>query len=73
MAIEKISTKADEKLWEEVKNIAEKEGKYVYTLVNEAFSDLIQKRKQTSPRKSVIEQFAASVDEHQSLYQKLAK
>lgn len=73
MELKKISTQASTELWNEINNLAAHEGKYVYTLINEAFADLIEKRKNATPRRDVMEHFAASLDEHASLYTKLAK
>lgn len=73
MELRKISTQADKELWEDINSLAETEGKYVYTLINEAFSDLMEKRKTAKPRRDVMEHFMASLDEYGSLYTKLAK
>lgn len=73
MALKKISTQADKELWEEINKLAEREGKYVYTIINEAFSDLLEKRKQSKPRREVMEHFAESLEEYESLYKNLAK
>ena len=73
MAQNKFAAQADEKLLKEFRKLAKKEGKYLSTLINEAFEDLIEKRKLGNPRKAVLEQFEASLDEYASLYEKLAK
>lgn len=73
MELKKISTQADRELWEEINSLAEKEGKYVYTLINEAFSDLIEKRKNARPRHEVMQNLAESIKEYDSLYKKLAR
>lgn len=73
MELKKISTQADKELWEDINSLAAHEGKYVYTLINEAFSDLIEKRETAKPRRDVMEHFAGSLDEYGPLYKKLAK
>ncbi len=73
MALNKFSAQADEKLFKDIKQLAKKEGKYLSTLINEAFEDLIEKRKLGNPRSVVLEQFQASLNEYASLYEKLAK
>ena len=73
MELRKISTQASKELWNDINNLAAHEGKYVYTLINEAFTDLIEKRKNAKPRRDIMEHFAASLDEHNLLYTKLAK
>lgn len=69
----KFSAQADEKILNEVKHIAKSEGKQFQVLINEAFSDLVEKRKQSKPRKSVINSFERSLKEFDELYKDLAK
>lgn len=71
--LKKFSTQADVKLLEEMKSIAEKEGKQFQVLVNEAFEDLIEKKKQTKPRKHIMAHFEQSLEEFDDLYKELAK
>jgi len=73
MALNKFSAQADEKLLEDIRSLAKNEGKYLTTLINEAFEDLIEKRKSGNPRRAVLEHFDASLQEYASLYEKLAK
>ncbi len=73
MALVKIGTQAEEKLWEEIKSLAEKENAKLYAIINEAFADLLEKRKQSKPRRKVMERFAESLAEYDSLYKKLAR
>lgn len=49
--MKKFSAQADVKLLYEVKEIAKKEGKQLQVIINEAFEDLVEKKKQTKPRK----------------------
>ena len=71
--LKKFSTQADEQLLEEVKKLAEKEGKQFQMLVNEAFEDLVEKKKQSKPRKHVMAYFEKSLEEFDELYKELAK
>jgi collagenase-like PrtC family protease len=73
MALKDFTSQAEEKILKELKNIAKLEGKKLYALVNEALNDLVEKRKQGTPRKEVLAQFEASLSEYASLYEKLAK
>ena len=73
MALKDFTSQAEEKLLKEVKNIAKLEGKKLYALINEALNDLVEKRKQGTPRKKVLTEFEASLSEYGSLYEKLAK
>lgn len=71
--LKKFSAQADENLLSEVKELAQKEGKRFQVLINEAFEDLVEKRKQTKPRKNVMTIFEQSLDELDDLYKELAK
>ena len=73
MALKDFSTQAEEKLLKEVRKIAKVEGKKLYALINEALTDLVEKRKHGAPRKEVLAKFEASLKEYDSLYEKLAK
>lgn len=72
-ALKKFSAQANEKLLFEVKEIAKKEGKQFQVIINEAFDDLVEKRKQTKPRKHVMAVFEQSLSELDELYSELAK
>lgn len=71
--LKKFSAQADENLLCAVKEIAQKEGKQFQVLINEAFEDLVEKRKQTKPRKNVMAIFEQSLGELDDLYKELAK
>lgn len=73
MALEKFSSQAQPDLLQAVKNLAKEEGKQFQALINEAFMDLLEKRKQTKPRRFVLEQFEQSLNEYNSLYKHLAQ
>lgn len=71
--LKKFSTQADPELINELKLIAKKEGKQFQSLVDEAFRDLIDKKKNAKPRKHVMDQFNQSLNKLDSLYEKLAQ
>lgn len=71
--MKKFSAQADVKLLYEVKEIAKKEGKQLQVIINEAFEDLVEKKKQTKPRKNVMAIFEQSLHEFDELYKDLAK
>lgn len=73
MALEKFSSQADPELLRAVKGLAKEEGKQFQALVNEAFQELLEKRKQTKPRRFVMDQFQASLNRNDGLYKKLAQ
>ncbi|OGH97674.1 MAG: hypothetical protein A2039_06260 [Candidatus Melainabacteria bacterium GWA2_34_9] len=71
--LKKFSTQANPELLNELKEIAQKEGKQFQLLVNEAFQDLIDKKKNLKPRKHVMTAFEKSLEEFDFLYENLAK
>lgn len=73
MQLEKFSAQAEKKLLKQIKKLARKEGTKFYAVINEAFEDLLDKRKNEKPRKTVIDNFEASLIEFDSVYEKLAK
>ena len=73
MTLVKFGAQADEELLEEIRALADKENAKLYSLINEAFRDLLDKRNEVRPRKAVMEHFAHSLEEYDSLYKKLAK
>ena len=73
MALEKFSSQVDPAILQEVKALAKAEGKQLQSLVNEAFQDLLEKRRQSKPRKNVMALLDASMKEFQGVYEHLAK
>lgn len=73
MPMEKFSSQAEPHILQEIKGLAKAEGKQLQALVNEALMDLIEKRKQSRPRRHVLEHFQASLAEYGPLYEKLAQ
>jgi hypothetical protein len=73
MALLKFSTQAPDVLLQEMKKLAKSEGKQFQYLVMEAFSDLLEKRSQSKPRKHVIAAFESSLESYDSVYKTLAK
>jgi hypothetical protein len=54
MSLEKFSSQADPTILVGLKDIAKQEGKQFQALVNEAFSDLLEKRKQGKARPHIL-------------------
>lgn len=69
----KFATQVDAGVLEEVRALAETEGRQIQALVNEALVDLLEKRKQSSPRPHVMAAYQASHDRFGPLYKKLAE
>lgn len=56
-----------------VRAIAQEEGLQLQALIEEAFSNLIKKRKSARPRPHVMAAYLASHEEYGELYKKLAQ
>ena len=70
---EKFATQVTTEILASVRTIAEKEGRQLQALVDEALADLIEKRKQTRPRPHVMATYRGSHGTYSELYKKLAK
>jgi hypothetical protein len=58
---------------DKVRSLAQQEGRQIQALVEEAFSDLIEKRNNSRPRPHVMGHYLASHEKYCSLYKKLAE
>jgi hypothetical protein len=70
---EKFATQVHSEILSVVRMIAQKEGRQIQALVEEALADLIEKRKNMRPRAHVMAAYLASREEYGELYKKLAK
>lgn len=70
---EKFATQVNTELLSAVRSLAEKEGRQLQVLVEEALADLIEKRKKATPRAHVMGAYLASHDKYAPLYKKLAE
>jgi hypothetical protein len=70
---EKFATQVNADILSAVRAIAEQEGRQLQVLVEEALSDLIEKRRHGKPRAHVMDAYLASHDKYKRLYEKLAK
>lgn len=73
MKNEKFATIVDPNKIAIVRAIAKEEGRQLRALVDEAFADLIEKRKQAKPRPHAMAAYEASVKQFDYLYKKLAE
>lgn len=69
----KFATQVDDELLASVKALAKQEGRQIQSLVNEAFADLIDKRKNMTARPHVMSAYMSSHKTYASVYKKLAK
>ena len=70
---EKFATQVKSDLLSAVRALANQEGRQLQALVDEAFADLIEKRKQGTPRVHVMAAYLASHEKYGPLYKKLAE
>ncbi|HEY7337451.1 MAG TPA: hypothetical protein VH639_21340 [Bryobacteraceae bacterium] len=70
---EKFATQVDSEILSAVRILAVKEGRQIQALVDEAFADLVEKRKKAAPRAHVMGAYLASHEKYAPLYKKLAK
>jgi len=72
-AREKFATQVNADLLASVRALAKTEGRQIQALVDEALSDLLEKRQQARPRPHVMAAYQASHDTFAPLYKKLAE
>ncbi len=70
---EKFATQVDAKVLRKVRKLAEQEGRQLQVLVEEALTDLIDKRAGAIPRASIMAAYHASIERFGPLYKKLAE
>jgi hypothetical protein len=70
---EKFATQVNTEILSELRSLADKEGRQLQVLVEEALIDLIEKRKKTTPRAHVMGSYLASHAQYAPLYKKLAE
>jgi hypothetical protein len=70
---EKFSSQADPKLLKSIRKLAKTEGRQLHSLIDEAFSDLLEKRNGAAPRAGVMELYGKSLTNYESLYKRLAE
>jgi hypothetical protein len=70
---QKFATQVKSDILAAVRTLADKEGRQLQALVEEAFADLIEKRKKATPRAHVMGAYLASHEKYGPLYKKLAE
>ena len=70
---EKFATQVDPKILARVRELARHEGRQVQALVEEALTDLVEKRRQEKPRPNVMAVYQGSHGKFGSLYKKLSQ
>jgi hypothetical protein len=72
-AREKFATQINSEILVAVRLLAEKEGRQIQALMDEALADLLEKRKRAAARPHVMAAYSASHAEYAPVYQKLAE
>ncbi len=70
---EKFATQVNSEILSAVRALADKEGRQLQALVDEALTDLIEKRRKATPRAHVMGAYLASHEKYGALYKKLAE
>ncbi len=70
---EKFSSQASADLLKAMRHMAEVEGRQFQALLDEAMREYLERKEKSTPRKHVLEALAQSIEEFDSLYEKLAK
>jgi hypothetical protein len=70
---QKFATQVNTEILSVVRALADKEGRQLQALVDEALADLIEKRKKARPREHVMGAYLASHEKYAPLYKKLAE
>ena len=70
---EKFATQVNAKTLAAVRRLAEKEGRQLQVLVEEALNDLLEKRQHNRPRSHVVEAYRRSLAQYSEVYKKLAQ
>ena len=69
----KFSSQASADLLQAMRHLAEAEGRQFQALLDEAMREYLERKEKSRPRKHVLEALAQSIEEFDSLYEKLAK
>ena len=72
-AREEFATQVNSELLSVMRELSVAEGRQIEALVEEAFADLLEKRKKATPRAHVMGAYLASHEKYGPLYKKLAE
>ena len=70
---EKFATQVNSEILLAVRSIAKDEGRQLQALIDEALTDLIEKKKQSRPRAHIMAAYQTSHEKFAPLYKKLAE
>lgn len=70
---ENFAAQVASELLSAMRELSVAEGRQIEALVEEAFTDLVEKRKKANPRPHVMDAYLASHEKYAPLYKKLAE
>ena len=70
---EKFATQVNARTLAAIRRLAEKEGRQIQALIDEALTDLLEKRRLGRPRSHVMDAYQRSHARYGELYKKLAQ
>ncbi len=70
---EKFATQVDSSLLADLRSLAKAEGRQLQSLVEEAISNLLQQRGNTTISPDILRAYQSTVERYASVYEKLAK
>jgi hypothetical protein len=70
---EKFATQVTSEVLAAVRELAQKQGRQIQALVDEALADLVEKHRNARPRPHVLAAYQTSLEKYDSLYKKLAE
>jgi hypothetical protein len=70
---EKFATQVDSNVLNAVRELAQQEGRQIQALVEEALTDLVEKRRNARARPHVLAAYRGSLEKFAPLYKKLAE
>ena len=70
---QKFATQVDGEVLESIREIARQEWRKIQALIDEALSDLVEKRRSEKPRTHVMSAYQASHERFSALYKKLGQ
>ena len=70
---EKFAPQVDARTLAAVRRVAEKEGRQLQSVIEEALTDLLEKRRLGKPRSHVLTAYECSHEKYGELYKKLAR
>jgi hypothetical protein len=70
---EKFATQVNSEVLSTIRALAEREGRQLQSLMDEALTDLVEKHNNSKPRPHVMGAYFASHERYGALYKKLAE